>query len=412
MSALCEQKNKINFLHFFICGVLLLPTIMKVFECLSFLPTQYVTYLIYGALWVCLLINVLKNFHAYTYVTLVMLLIATLFCVTELLVFPDNSKYIWSFDLKSSFTFIPYNLFFAIMFIVPGLLVGDYDGFIDTLHSFSRVGIIIGAFAYALFVYLGQDMKYDDMNFSYSLCIFVCTLIAKTQKNDIWFVLVGFGCMFIAGTRGPLLCSIVAIILNILLNRKNKRTIIYIIICVVSIILIWFGMLDKLIDVVDDGLSAMGFDDLRLLDYYREGSMVDTSGRSDLSEKLIQEILRRPLLGLGVGADRMLLDGSYVHNIVVEVIGSFGVAFGGLMLLALFVVIVRSLFSKNKGLGLVSFVFFTSIVLKLFFSSSILGCREFSIFLGICIGGLINQRKKLSGASELKTDTSNMKSRG
>lgn len=393
MHILSRPKFKIDFISFFICGLLILPLILKVLESLNFFPTQYVTYVLYGVLWLCLGLYAIKHLNRFLYISLIVLTIAFFFCTMESLVFPDNNVYIWGSDLKLIVTFVPHNLFGAIMFVIPGLLVNDYNNFCNILHSFSRVGIVIGAIAYLLYLTFGRELYYDDMNFAYTLCILVCSLIAMSQKTDSVFIIIGFMCMFVAGARGPLVCVLTAMILNIVLNRKSKKTFIYIFIGIVAIVLVQTNLLSVLLNEVGSIFAKFGITNLRILDFYNEGNMADTSGRNDLHEIVIEAILQRPFLGLGVGADRMLLDGSYVHNIVIETISSFGVLFGGLFLFCFAVIIFRTLFSKNANLKIIAFVFLTSIVLKLFFSLSILNCREFSIFLGICISGLIKESR-------------------
>lgn len=388
---------KTDFINFFICGLIFLPLLFKLTENLSFFPTQYLTYALYGILWICLIIHISQNVDSFIYKALALGTAVVLLCVLELQIFPENAKYIWGFNTRSIITFIPENLFSAMLLIIPGLLVNDYESFVKILHKFARAGVVVGCIAYAVFVIIGRELNYDDMNFSYTLCIMVCTLIAITQRYDTLFIVAGFLCMFIAGTRGPLICSIVAIVLKtVFLNQNGKKKIIYVLMGIIAIALVQMGMIGSLINSLGDALSSIGIDNLRIIEMYNEGSMSDSSGRGDLQDTILQAIYQRPLLGWGVGADRLFLDGSYVHNILLEAICSFGVIFGGLFLFALAVISIRALFLKNENVKLIAFIFITSIVLKLFFSSSFFTCREFSLFLGICLGGIVNYKEQLS----------------
>lgn len=404
MQMVQRPKTKPDLINFFICGLLVLTLIMKLMESLSFLPTQYVTYALYGVLWLSLGLHVIKNINSAIYLTIIVGTITLFICTMESLVFPASDKYVWKFDVMSLVTFLPHNLFTAMMFVVPGLLVKDYENFIETLHMFSRFGVVVGALAYASYMYFGKELYYDDMNFAYSMCIMVCTLIATSQKRDTWFIIVGSFCLFIAGTRGPLVCAISAMVLKVLLLQKGKKTFIYAAIGVLAIIVVQTNILSVMLNIIGDFLSSIGITNLRLIDFFNEGNMADTSGRNDIQQIVLEAISQRPFKGLGVGADRMLLDGSYVHNIVIEVCASFGVLFGGAFLCGLLFVIVRSFFARDSALRLIAFVFFTAIVLKLFFSLSFFTCREFSIFLGICIGGIIKEHKKKMPVARSETD--------
>lgn len=393
MSKLSKPKLNTDPINFFICGLLLQTLIMKLMESLNFLPTQYVTYALYGVLWLCLGLHVLQDINLTFYKTLIVVSFTLFLCTMESMIFPANDEYIWQFDMMSLITFLPHNLFTAMMFVVPGFLVKDYDSFLETLHSFARVGVVIGALAYASYMYFGRDLYYDDMNFAYAMCIMVCSLIAMSQKRDSWFVIVGFFCLFIAGTRGPLVCTIAAMVLKALVLRKGRKKAAYVTIGTIAIILVQTNILAVLLNLLGSFLSSIGITNLRLIDFYNEGNIAETSGRSDLQSIVIEAISQRPFRGYGVGYDRILLDGSYVHNIFIEAAVSFGILFGGLFVLGLIMVILRTLFSKNDSLRIISFVFLTAIVFKLIFSTSFLACREFSIFLGLCIGGILKEKR-------------------
>lgn len=394
---------KTDFINLFICGLLFLPLLFKLTENMSFFPTQYLTYMLYGILWVCLLIHISQNMATFVHKILILGTAGVLLCMLELQIFPENASYIWGFDARSAITFIPENLFSAILLIIPGLMVNDYEEFVNVLHKFARAGVVVGCIAYAVFVFKGRELNYDDMNFSYTLCIMVCTLIATTRKRDFLFIVAGFLCMFIAGTRGPLICTIAAMVLKaVVLNRNKKKTFVYVLAGVAAVVFVQMGWLGLFINRLGDALASIGIENLRIIELYNEGSMSDSSGRNDLQEIVLQAIYQRPLLGWGVGADRLFLDGSYVHNIVLEAICSFGVVFGGLFLLALAVISVRALFSKNKNVKLIAFIFIVSIILKLFFSSSLFTCREFSLFFGICFGGLVNKNVNLTSKKKLE----------
>lgn len=407
MNNLTKPKLNTDPINFFICGLLILTLIMKLMESLSFFPTQYVTYALYGALWISLGLHVLKNMNSTLYITLIVAFLAMFICTIESMVFPANEKYIWGINVMQIITFLPYNLFTAIMFVIPGLLVKDYDSFLETLHLFARIGVVIGALAYASYIYFGKELYYDDMNFAYTMCIMVCTLIAMSKKRDLWFIFTGFFCLFIAGTRGPLVCVLVAMILKILFLRKGRKTFAYVAIGVFAIIIVQTNMLAVMINFLASFLSSFGITSLRLIDFFNEGNMADTSGRSEIQNVVIEAILQRPFRGYGVGYDRLLLDGSYVHNMFIEALVSFGVLFGGFFLVALVLLVIRCLFFKNATLKMIAFVFFTSILLKLLFSTSFLTCREFSIFLGLCIGGILKERKERKASIPIESDYRN-----
>ena len=126
---------------------------------------------------------------------------------------------------------------------------------------------------------------------------------------------------------------------------------------------------------------------IRIFSKYIEGDFFGSSGRDIISRTLLVAIKEKFVFGYGIGADRVLSGtGSYAHNIVLEFFVSFGVMFGSVFMIALFIVVLFGLkkSSSNEKKGLILILLFSSL-LKLFLSSSYLYEANLFFLIGVCI---------------------------
>ena len=391
------QFVKENAIYLFISGFLLISIYAKfmgVFNLITGLPTQMVTYLYYGLLWLFLGIYVFYNykkaFHNLVVVAGVVLLISGV----QYIFYPENAKYIWNFELRSIITFSSSAFLNTALFITIGLAVEDRERFCNILHGFARFGIIAGVLTYILFALFSLSLNYDDMVYSYALCFLVCFLIAMSKKNDFFFIIAGSVCMFISGTRGPILCVIIALILKYFILEVNLAKIIAVVTAsMATVILMITGLLGLLINQFGELLNAIGFTDLRIIDYINSGIITDSSGRDDIYAKVLEGVFEKPLFGYGLGGDRIILGsgGRYSHNIFLELFASFGIIIGGVLIVLLAVMFLNSLYSKDRYLQILATTFFSAAVIKLFLSGSIIQSIELFMFIGIYIFARCNK---------------------
>jgi len=112
------------------------------------------------------------------------------------------------------------------------------------------------------------------------------------------------------------------------------------------------------------------------------------SGREEIYASIMEQIILNPLFGVGIAGDRVYLNGSYSHNIFLEIISGFGVIIGTLIILLLGLLIVKSLFSKNSRTVNYVLVWFSVGFVPLIVSGSYLIDFKFWIFLGVALKSL------------------------
>lgn len=381
-----------------IAGLLLFPTYITLMRELSArvgFNTKLTTLICFGLLWFLVLgalPQIGKAIGSKTFVALLLVvLVAILWCV----IYPDNYEYIVP-TMQEIFLFSPLTLLAVVPYVLIGLAVTDVQMLAKYLHIAARIGVVFGALSYLLAVARGYEIEYDDMSNAYVICILVCILVADYWKMDAPFLAVGVLSLILAGTRGPLVCVVVAAILRVLLVKEAPtKKIFKIIIGLLVILLLQGDGLLYLLDLISDGFRKIGVTKLRIIDYIRDGMLADSSGRDAITDTIWQKTMENPLLGYGPGGDRLILaTHAYAHNLILEMWVSYGVIAGTAILGWMGYWCVKGIFGKDKAVQAVSLVLFCGVGIKLLLSSSYLHSKELFLLLGVCIAGCRNQRKK------------------
>ena len=123
------------------------------------------------------------------------------------------------------------------------------------------------------------------------------------------------------------------------------------------------------------------------------GNTAPEEMRLSVMEKVIDAIQKQPL-GYGLFGDRVILRGSYSHNIVVEILCAYGVVLGLILLILFGLFIFRAIRNSklyNRKELVVAFIFIY--LLKFFASSSIMSDTFFGLFMGVLSFFYINEGK-------------------
>lgn len=374
----------------FVVGLFMLPIYIDLMGTLSLavgFNTKVTTYIYYGSLWILLIIAMPQIRKALTRNVFLGAFIFLLFVAYQLLFYPLNHKYILFPPVMDLVLFSPSTLLSVFPYILIGIAVKDIKTLLKYLHTGARIGVVCGALSYILAIAGGHEILYDDMANAYALCVMVCILVTNYQKNDVYFFIIGCFCLLLAGTRGPLLCVAVAMMIRIVfLEANTPKKYLKICIIILAVIFLRSNLLNVLVDLISDGFAAIGVTNLRIIDYFREGMLTDSSGRDAISSIIKEKIIEDPLFGYGPGGDRVVLMSElYAHNLPLEIWVSYGVVFGTLILCWMGYLFFRSMAGRDKVCAAVVAALFSGVVMKLFFSSSYLYSKELFLVLGICL---------------------------
>lgn len=133
------------------------------------------------------------------------------------------------------------------------------------------------------------------------------------------------------GNRGSLVAILAYVIYCIFKYTKMRRKVLIVaILCAISGVIYFYQ--SAIIDFVAIQVSKLGIYS-RNLTLYLNGNIAYTTHRTDeIWVTVIEAIKSRPVLGYGLCYDRVLNSGTYAHNLVLEVVLSFGIPIGILLL--------------------------------------------------------------------------------
>ena len=397
-------------IQYAVLGLILLPLYIKLMSQLSMtlaFPTVVTTSLYYGTIWLCIAAYIYKNPFRSVVNLLQIGIPLFLFCAICSFVGTTGSKYIFKFGVMEIATIQTTTLFFTGMFMVLGLGIQDYDSFSRRLHMVSRVCVLFGALIFLLIFMTGGSLRYDDMTYAYGLCLPICLLLAQRSKYDLPFILIGVFCLFSAGTRGPLVCVVVAYILTSFVKAQTPvRFLINLLIGVLLILSCFTGIFIEILKSILEIISNITDQPLRILDHLNAGELSDSSGRDYIAATIRDAISHRFFMGYGIGGDRYILgytrskdpslphSETYCHNIALELFISLGAILGTIVLLWILYRFFKMFVSKDNNYRTIAIAFFSGQIVKLCFSSSLLNEPLLFVFLGMSIAttGILSRR--------------------
>jgi len=247
-----------------------------------------------------------------------------------------------------------------------------------------------------------------DMVFSYLILVpmIILTyklLFIKFKLIDVALILLAFIAVVTVGSRGPLLSYVIYLILlfvNYLIkNRlKAKAFVLFLVsIAFMSAIVLNFNFFIKQLNIllIKHGVQS------RTIYLLLSDNIDFSTGRSEIFSNTINNIFLNPILGYGVGGDRLFLNGTYPHNIFLEIIAQFGIILGGILSLILITYWVNGIFlNKSTTNQHLAMIFAGVGLISLFFSGSYLTSSNFWLFMAICISSVHFRSNNREGRSK------------
>lgn len=282
-------------------------------------------------------------------------------------IFPENSQYLWTESLR-------FTLPMVISSALCVITVGRIDLFERVLYVISWVAVVeIGIYVIS---YLRGDFLIGDYNMSFSYaCLFPMISLYRRRKSlPVLFSLLIFIVVIAIGSRGAAIIFSVYFIFDVI--QRNRKLLIPLVVVLISLP----ALLPFLIDFFDSiGLHS------RTLAHFISGQMGRVDDRTPLYDAGWSSVLNSPILGVGLWGDRAMLNGSYIHNIIIEILMDFGLLIGGVLILFFIVSLsikFLSLDAKHKN-DMIAYTFMC--IAPLMFSNSYLIAPEFGIYVGLMV---------------------------
>lgn len=260
-------------------------------------------------------------------------------------------------------------------------------------HSILIVSMFVAVMVLHIFFY---NTKLNYMSVAYNAMFSILFLYydARERKNrlsGLLWLAAAVG-ILVGGCRGAalLLVSVVALWeLRRLFPLTGMKFLGLLLVFVLAVILII--NFRQILSAVDSLFSNLGYSS-RLLEKYfgraKDGDLFHMDDRNKIYSTIAVNITA---FGRGVFSDRLVLRGSYSHNMILEILYQFGWVIGVPLLfgLAAFVLtaLKRSRRRESKGSFLHFAVFSFGIYLctKMMVSASYLTDRTFWLYLGLCL---------------------------
>lgn len=273
--------------------------------------------------------------------------------------------------------------------------ISDWNVLESVMKKTSLLVFIIGSIIGILVFSNRASIGAYSMSISYYLLlptiVYMDEFLERFTFRSIIIVLVSLVIILVLGSRGAILCVGIFVILKIIrMGKKLSYKTILLYITIPFLMTTFFLSFDIILQNLHDFLLHFGIRSRNITLFLRD--QIYLSGRDRLYKDIIQEISKNPILGIGLAGDRRVLGGYYSHNIVLEILGDFGIIAGSLVILSLGILIFIALFySKDKVISNIIYIWFSIGLVHLMISSSYLIDFKFWIFLGLSLRAVLDK---------------------
>lgn len=234
---------------------------------------------------------------------------------------------------------------------------------------------------------------------SFSAIIFMYYYF-KNSKNIhyLFFSVFGMLIALIKGSRGPILGYVCFIALYmVLVQRKITKTKLFVLIAGIGGALLYQS--NTVMRAIYNLLKTHGLES-RTLEKIIVGDIADSSGRDKIYENIINALMKQnPFIPYGAYGDRYIThEKFYSHNVILEIMITFGVVLGTLLIILLvyylvkIFVIYRNYQSFGMLIALVSYA-----ICHLMFSTSFWYEQVFGAMLAVMVTMLEPKKNNLFG---------------
>lgn len=316
-------------------------------------------------------------------------LITIIIFLCNFIIFPENRQNLNTILFPFFFMCLPAFVF--------SLCIQDWNILKQIIR---KAGIIVFIFGTSIgvLVFTGSASIGDySMTLSYYLLlptiIYLDELLDKPAFKPAMVTFLSLAVILALGSRGAILCIFLFVSLKVMRpnNKMNlKRIFCFIIFLCLGILT--FVNLNKIFEFFYNFLIGYGIRS-RTLELFLF-NMGHLSGRDDIYQNVIEGILNRPFLGIGIGGDRRVNggEGFYTHNFFLEVLSNYGIFFGSLLIITQLLLILNILFSKDKGKYSMGIIWLSLGFIPLLVSGSYLTDINYWIFNGLIINYFIRSK--------------------
>ncbi|WP_163583214.1 O-antigen ligase family protein [Gracilibacillus saliphilus] len=302
-------------------------------------------------------------------------------------------------DVRSELVSIGVTFFtMALPSFIYALSLRNLNVLKKVMNKASLIVFILGIILGFLIVLKIVDLGDYSMALSYYMLlpalINMDELLSKFSIKSFIILLGSLIVILALGSRGAMICVVIFTILK-LIKFEHRLTIksflgYSFILFGGGIVLINF---EKILTSIYELLLNYGINSRSIKLFL--GDDIHLSGRDGLYEKVLKEISLYPLLGRGIGSDRIIIGNGYVHNILLEILINFGVIIGSIIISIILLMLLKILFEKNNLNYNIYIIWIAFGFIHLMVSSSYWSDQKFWILLGLLVNGLFLKDRPL-----------------
>lgn len=298
--------------------------------------------------------------------------------INNTLFFQSNSEYFYKNIKESWIICFPMTLFI--------LSIDDYSFLIK---YFEKVAYVQLAFClFLLFkIFIQRDYSIDfvySMGFSYACLLPALVFLNRAFFNfKMHYFLSTFLItllIMVLGSRGALLC--IAVYLAIMLvKQKSLKALFGVTFFLGSLYIFSKNILIFITKIIE----KIGISSRSIAMILNNEITTHLSGREYYYQTIIENIKANPLIFKGINASYVILDGSYPHNIFLELIFDLGLVIFVPVLFLLVFLSYKTIFSKKSAVNDIECILFSMAVPSLLVSGSLWVSWNFWMWLALAL---------------------------
>ena len=238
---------------------------------------------------------------------------------------------------------------------VPVLLLfprmNSVDALLEAFYKASFILAFIDVLCVPLFFVNKNVGAIEDYSMSYGQaamvqCVFLYSKFFRDRDlKALALAVVANFCVFIVGSRFPLLCIGVFVVIKLLQRLKNSRYRFLLVLVPLVFLLIYFGQ-GYILEALYKLLVSVGVQS-RSLAYLTNGRLLYDSGRYVIHQVVYEALKKSPILGYGFGGGYIIVNGM-THSLVLDILCNLGIP-AGLVFIAWFCIQYISKIRNNKN---------------------------------------------------------------
>ena len=263
--------------------------------------------------------------------------------------------------------------------------IKHFDMLLSVLRKISYLIVMI----FPMLCFFKNNKYSYSMGLANSLVVPTMVLLyyyfVRRQKRDLLFAIIIIAMIFIWGSRGALLSVISFVAFFYMKNIKQSKYARRIYFAAIAFVCVGF-LSPILLELLDDWFQSLGIQSRTI--WVLLHNPVYFSGREDIYISIVEGIIDDPFNIRGIAGERMLANGAYAHNFILQLFGEFGIVFGMLSstIIMLFTMVTLKFERVNSERGL-KLILFSASVPRMLISGSIWSEPYFWMWFVMCMEG-------------------------